>query len=237
LENIKLLKLRKNASFISIAAQYELIELNELYDFFRHFISNVGPAGLRASPISMNDAAEIYSKQPELFEHVKKFISDCDTGISNIKISTRIDASDEKVYFPVFFHNVQNNEFPVKDIHESSGTKTLFKNMALYRFALEVGGVLILDEFDINLHPHILPKLIDFFLDKTKNPFGAQFIFTTHNSEVLDDMGRYRSYFVNKVENESFGYRLDEIPGDIVRNDRSILPTYNAGKIGGVPAL
>jgi hypothetical protein len=42
---------------------------------------------------------------------------------------------------------------------------------------------------------------------------------------------------VNKEDNESFAYRLDEIPGDILRNDRPILPAYNDGKIGGIPKL
>jgi predicted ATPase len=94
-----------------------------------------------------------------------------------------------------------------------------------------------LDEFDIHLHPHILPKLIKLFLDPRSNPKGAQLLISTHDAEILNMLGRYRTFLVNKVENESFGYRLDELPGDIVRNDRPILPAYNEGKIGGVPRL
>jgi hypothetical protein len=51
----------------------------------------------------------------------------------------------------------------------------------------------------------------------------------------MDFLGRYRTILVNKENNESYGYRLDEISGDIIRNDRPISPAYNAGKIGGVP--
>jgi len=40
---------------------------------------------------------------------------------------------------------------------------------------------------------------------------------------------------VNKDENKSYSYRLDEIPGDMIRNDRPIEPIYRSGKIGGVP--
>jgi len=50
-------------------------------------------------------------------------------------------------------------------------------------------------------------------------------------------MGKYRTFLVNKTDNESFGYRLDEIPGEMLRNDRSITPIYNAGKIGGIPRI
>ena len=42
---------------------------------------------------------------------------------------------------------------------------------------------------------------------------------------------------VNKEKNESYLYRLDEIDGDIIRNDRPLSPVYKAGKIGGVPKL
>ncbi|TOA04168.1 hypothetical protein CGK40_02880, partial [Vibrio parahaemolyticus] len=42
-------------------------------------------------------------------------------------------------------------------------------------------------------------------------------------------------YLVNKEDGESYGYRLDEIPGSMIRNDRPITPLYVSGKIGGVP--
>lgn len=237
LEHLKSMKLRKNASIISTANQYEFKELYEIYNFFQMVISNVGPAGLRSTILSLNDASRILFERKDLFDFVKKFISECDTGVSDIKINVREDSNGEKEYFPIFIHKSNGRNHSISAINESSGTKALFRNMALYKIVLDLGGVLVLDEFDINLHSHILPKLIDFFLDPEKNPKNAQFIFTTHNSEVLDEMGRYRSYFVNKNENESFGYRLDEIPGDIVRNGRPILPSYNDGKIGGVPKL
>ena len=64
-------------------------------------------------------------------------------------------------------------------------------------------------------------------------------IFTTHNDNIMDIMGKYRITLLNKDKCESYAYRLDEIPGDILnlRNDRSILRVYNEGKIGGVPRL
>jgi hypothetical protein len=53
----------------------------------------------------------------------------------------------------------------------------------------------------------------------------------------MDYLGKYRVVFVNKEDNESFLYRLDELPGDLLRNDRSIEGVYNTGKIGGRPKL
>ncbi len=62
-------------------------------------------------------------------------------------------------------------------------------------------------------------------------------IFSTHNAKILDYTKKYRSVLVNKDASESYAYRLDEIPGDIIRNGRSLVSIYNSGKIGGVPRI
>lgn len=95
----------------------------------------------------------------------------------------------------------------------------------------------MLDEFDIYLHPLILPALLNLFIDEKFNKKNSQLIFTTHNSQIMDIIGKYRTVLLNKEDGESYGYRLDEIRGDLVRNDRPISPIYNSGKIGGVPKI
>ena len=97
--------------------------------------------------------------------------------------------------------------------------------------------MLVIDEFDINLHPDLLPMLVEFFESPQKNIKNSQLMFTTHNSEIMDVLSKYRTVLVNKENNESYLYRLDEIDGDIIRNDRPLSPVYNSGKIGGKPKL
>jgi AAA15 family ATPase/GTPase len=94
-----------------------------------------------------------------------------------------------------------------------------------------------MDEFDINFHPHILPLLIGIFDDKKLNKNNAQMLFTTHNTDIMDLIGKYRIVLINQKESESYGYRLDEISGDLLRNDRPITPGYRSGKLGGVPRV
>jgi hypothetical protein len=53
----------------------------------------------------------------------------------------------------------------------------------------------------------------------------------------MDKLSKYKVVLVNKEDNESFLYRLDELPGNIVRNDRSIESIYKTGKLGGTPNL
>lgn len=230
------MKQRTNVSFISTARQYDFEGLMNIYSFFRRIITNVSYGGLQKEK-DISFVSKFLLDHSEILEFVKTIISECDTGVSDIRIFDMDDSAGKIEYFPIFLHSHAGKVYPITDITESSGTKALFRNLVSYKLALDAGGVLVMDEFDIFLHPHILPKLIDLFLREETNPNGAQLIFTTHNTEILDKLGRYRTYLVNKEDNESYAYRLDEIGGDIIRNDRPISPTYDDGKIGGVPRL
>lgn len=230
-------KIRANASIISTAHQYELDELSNIYEFFNAFLSNVSYTGLAETPNNINLISKLLKDNAVMKRFVTDFIASCDTGISSIDILERKNGKEEKEFFPVFIHKNKNESLQIPHHTESSGTKALFRNLPLYKAMLETGGVLILDEFDTHLHPHILPKLFQLFNDPKINVEQAQLIVSTHDAELLNLLGRYRTYLVNKVDNESFAYRLDEIPGDILRNDRPILPAYNDGKIGGIPRI
>ena len=106
-----------------------------------------------------------------------------------------------------------------------------------YYSVLNKGGVLILDEFDINLHPDILPYLLDWFIKAENNPKHAQILFTTHNTDIMDILGRYRTYLFEKENGESFCYRLDEPKSPSMRNDRPISIPYRKHLIGGFPKI
>lgn len=231
------IKLRKNASIISTAHQYEFHELDDIYEYFEYLISNVSYGGLDETPREINFVSKFLNNHKTILEFVRKFVATCDTGISSIDIVEIKNQKGEKEYAPIFVHKVDNKLHPVTEHTESSGTKALFRNLPSYYLVLARGGLLVLDEFDTHLHPHILPKILQLFLDPKINKKNAQLLFTTHDAEILNTLGRYRTYLVNKEDNESFTYRLDEIPGDILRNDRPILPAYNDGKIGGIPKL
>lgn len=235
---LKKMKFRSNASAISTAHQHEMKELEPISKFFRNIVSNVGYDGVRErSFLDLNFVSGMFAKRPEFLDFARDFIRECDIGIADIEIIETEMPDEKKRYSPVFLHSVDGKNSPVTATTESSGTKQLFRNLFAYKLVLSIGGVLVLDEFDIYLHPHILPKLIDLFMDPEKNKMNAQLLFTTHSLEIIDISGRYRTYLVNKDENISFAFRLDEVPGDMLRNDRSLIPAYREGRIGGVPRL
>ena len=238
--DLKIIKLRSNASIISTANQYEIKSMKKIYlQFLLSRLSNVDHIeGLISfDSNNVNAISEWYHEDKDLFNFIKRKLCLFDLGLNDIKISYKEDMDGEKRYFPIFFHKYGNGEFKLDFKSESSGTKALYKTLHYYYFTLKFGRSLVFDEFDLHLHPHISPIIIDLFLNKKTNPYGAQIIFSTHDEKIMDKLGKYRTILINKENNESYAYRLDEIPGDILRNDRSISKPYNSGKIGGIPKV
>jgi hypothetical protein len=236
---LKVMKLRNNATLISTAKQYEISEINLVSDLFANiFAPNVANIGLHDGVLNYKEISEIYFNHKKLFKFVIKVLKDSDTGINDIRILEKEDEETGKVeYIPIFVYKINGNEKILSFHDQSSGVKSLYIQLGYYKTTLDTSGTLVLDEFDINLHPDLLPMLIDFFENEKKNPNNAQLIFSTHNTDIMDHLGKYRVVLVNKEDNESFLYRLDEIPGDMLRNDRPISPVYNSSKIGGKPKI
>jgi len=237
-EEIKSIKVRPNVSFLSTALQHDLQSIKPLNDLFELIMTNVYALGRHDGLISYQGASKFYYENKQIFKFVKEILQKSDTGIDDIDILKQEDKETGEIsYFPAFYFIINNERKTLFFHDQSSGTKSLFTQLGLYKIALNVGKPLILDEFDINLHPDLLPMLVDFFENNEINTKNAQLIFTTHHTEIMNKLGKYKIVLVNKQENESFLYRLDEIPGDLLRNDRAISPVYNAGKIGGKPKI
>jgi len=236
--DLKKIKIRKNASIISIAHQYEISSLEPIYGFFHSIVSNVSWAGRIDYSKEFKLASQFYVEHPAIFKQAKEFIRKSDLGIKDVKIKSATDDEGKQFFYPIFRHGVKDVEHPWLPYHaQSLGTKTMYNTIYHYLLALDAGGILVTDEFDIDFHPNLLPKFVGYFDDDVSNRKNAQMIFSTHNNEILNYMGKYRTMVVNKEDGESYGYRLDQIPGDIIRNDRPLVPLYISGRIGGVPRL
>ena len=235
--DLEKIKQRTNASLISSAHQYEITEILPIYRFFDSITVNVGWEGRIDFARDYKGISKYYNDNPKMFEPAIRIIREFDMGISNITIHKLTDEDGKKYYYPIFEHDTKakNNKLLYHD--QSLGTKALFRSLPYYIFALRYGGILIMDEFDTEYHPHMLIKLVSYFDKEKENIKNAQMLFSTHNTDILEYMGKYRTVLINKESSESYGFRLDEIPGDIIRNDRLIAPVYNSGKIGGIPRI
>ena len=240
LAELRFIRLKNNCSIISQIRQYkfraDMTDMHLMAEFFFKFISNVDFFGYKNIDLSYEVIAKEYNQDPALFHFVKQIVKSADDGIEDIIIKSRFDENGNEIFFPVFIHKHGDTNYGLNIQDESSGTRVLFQRMHMYWIVLTTGGLLALDEFDIHIHAMILPKIIELFLNPEININNAQFLFTAHNTEIIDTLGKYRTILVNKEDNESYCYRLDEIPGSMIRNDRTIVPLYLQGKLGGVPS-
>jgi len=242
LEEVKDINInRTNVSIISLAHQYGLDALEIFYHFAQNMATNVNLMGKMTNNehfLGYKDTSEAYFNDEKLLNIISNFLNEADTGITRIEIVELEDKiTKELSYEPLFHHEVNGKVYKLQYFEESNGTRLLYRQLGVYLEALRHGSIVAYDEFDIGLHPDLSLMIINLFEDNEINKNGAQLIFTSHHSEVIDKLGKYRLVFVNKEDNESYLYRLDEIPGDILRPDRSIMPAYNSHKIGGRPQV
>ena len=235
--SIKLI-LRNNASIISTLHQYDIIEIENIYSFFNNTFTNVVYTGLNYElDNKINKVSEIYYKDQGALAFASNLIRKFDTGISGIKILLNDSPLSQSLYYPVFSHDNLKELYKLNIHSESTGTKSLYINLLNYYWCIKIGGVLILDDFDINLHHDIHPYLLKIFTENKSNPKNAQLLFTSLNPSVMDILGKYRTYLFEKEEGESYGYRLDEPETKILRNDRSISEPYKRHYLGGYPKI
>ena len=119
---------------------------------------------------------------------------------------------------------------------ESDGTRKLMALSPAIETTLKKGGVLLVDEIEKDLHPTLVNLIVSKFQSKKTNPFGAQLIFTTHNTELLnlELLRKDQLYFVDKKANDGISelYSLSEFS---TRTTDNIRKGYIIGRYGAVP--
>ena len=124
---------------------------------------------------------------------------------------------------------------------ESTGTQVWTGLAGPVLDALGSGDVLLVDELDASLHPHLVAGLIDLFQDPRKNPKCAQLIFNAHDTTILGDAGERRSLGRDQIwfteKDDDGATRLYSLADFRPRRDESIARRYLHGRYGGVPNL
>lgn len=120
---------------------------------------------------------------------------------------------------------------------ESNGTNKIIKLSGPIFKTLMGGNVLFVDELDAKLHPMLTRAIVRLFMDKETNPHGAQLVFTTHDTHLLDTkyLRRDQIWFTEKDATEASDlYSLLDFK---VRNDRDIENDYINGRYGAIPFI
>jgi len=216
-----------------------------------------GPFGVGALGLSATERLflEHSSPQPALFddpefasrsdrESALTLLRFADLGIDDVQI---VDSESSEVRTsPLreprrqlrFIHRIAEQELPFDLTEESVGTQTWFALIGPTLSALRYGQILLFDEIDASLHPRLSARLLDLFQDHETNPYGAQLIFTTHDTSLLNYLNRDEVWLTEKNNNGTTALTaLAEYGGDKVRRSLNLERAYLQGRFGAVPEL
>lgn len=124
------------------------------------------------------------------------------------------------------------------DLDESAGTNKFYYYIGKLVKLFAEGGLLVSDEIDNNFHPSLLRQFVRFFNDPSINTAGAQLLFTSHDTNLLDPeiLRRDQIYFAEKsIKDETVLYALSDLKG--IRNNADFARQYLAGFYGALPLL
>jgi hypothetical protein len=251
-------KTRPNALFLSVVAQFNGRTAKIIANWFLDLevISGLDDRWLRFMTESL-------FSDPQRLAEVTYFIKTLDLSIDDLRLELDQQAINRfRSEFPDLFQAGEERKFPglyqIKtahrtynmigqpsdtvfldlDEHESEGTRKLFALAGPLLSTLGFGSVMIADEFDARLHPLITRRLVEAFNSHESNPLHAQLVFTTQDTNLLDNslLRRDQIWFAEK---DNYGatdlYSLAEYKG--VRNDASYEKDYIRGRYGAIPYL
>lgn len=134
--------------------------------------------------------------------------------------------------------NGQAASYSLELSDESDGTRKLMALAPAIESALRTGGILLVDELEREMHPMLVNYIIAKFQSKVSNPNGAQIVFTTHNTELmnLELLRKDQLYFVDKRDKDGVSelYTISEFS---TRTTENIRKGYLVGKYGATPDI
>ncbi len=259
-------KTRNNSLFISVAANFNGELAGNIIKWFRQLTVAHGLHEHNYEDIS-TQRIQNDSQKKSLVELICK----ADLGIENISTSEEVLFPPEqkpkegflKDIFETFMdekktiirtsHTKYSNGTPIGtvfmklDKEESEGTRKFFKLAGPILESLENGSVLVIDELEAKLHPLLTRMIVRLYHSEATNPNGAQLIFATHDTNLLNyvKFRRDQIWFTEKDHQQATDlYSLAEIkvPREDgtdrkVRKDARYEKDYFKGKYGAIPYL
>lgn len=241
---------RPNALFVSMAAQLNSDALGPVLDWFdnRLVIFN------ELAPLSPHVSVQML-KQESQRKAICDFLRAADISIADIELATkqtmiqqirlnlatglREEETREQAVDELKFHHLTEHGKAVFDLmDESSGTRNLLFLTGPILDILNKGLTLVVDELDTSLHTLLVQALVRLFHSPDVNTGGAQLVFTTHDTALLDAYGLFRRdqiWFVEKKPDQSSVIfpLIDFSP----RKNEALERGYLQGRYGGLPLL
>ena len=204
--------------------------------------------------LTKNSVADAYGVDAEQLRDdeyrsvIEAMLRVADFGIQSLQIreveNVKRLAKTEEEYINIdAIHLVQDEDgnthpFALNMTEESDGTNSYFKLVGIVKNVLDKGGLLVADEMDAHLHPLLMKHLVMLFNSETYNPNGAQLIFTSHNTNLLDlDVLRRDQIWFTEKDEKCVATDLFSLYDFSVRKDAKVEKGYLIGRYGAIPFI
>lgn len=254
-------KTRDNALFLSVVAQFNGETAGRILKWFTGFRTIYG---LEDKNLEKYTARCLLD--PSKHDQLVRLTRDADVGIADLGVTeATVNPNEEalKLFAPDFQKELRNQtSLEIMAIHqkyrdgepdilvpfpfnerESEGTKKFLRMSAPLLDCLNNGYVVAIDELDAKLHPLLTKAIVGLFNSAEWNPKGAQLIFVTHDTNLLEygKLRRDQIWFTEKTRRSATAlYSLAEFKfpdGTKVRNDAALEANYIRGRYGAIPYL
>ncbi len=239
---------RPNALFLSTAIQLNSEQLQPVFNWIVNKLV-IFPA---SSIINPSFSIEMLQSN-EGKKTIEDFLASAGISFSNINLITRKgwaqtlhfnhltgetnapQREEKDILTPQFLHETEHGS-AIFELHEESlGTQRLFALAGPIMDILKQGRILIVDELDSSMHPLLVRYLVNVFHNPSVSRKGAQLIFTTHDTSLLNQevFRRDQIWLVDKNRQQATTvYPLTEFSP---RKNEALERGYLMGRYGAVP--
>ncbi|MBI5920193.1 MAG: ATP-binding protein [Betaproteobacteria bacterium] len=241
---------RPNALFLSMAVQLNSDALRPVFDWF------VNGLVIFNEQVQLSPQVSIQMlKQADGRKQICDFLTAADISIADIEVVTR-KVPGQAVHFDLvagktevrteemeehqlrFSHITEQGKAVFDLMDESNGTRNLLFLTGPVMDILRKGLTLVIDELDTSLHTLLVRELVRLFHRPEVNIGGAQLIFTTHDTSLLDAHDLFRRdqvWFVEKDRDQASA--LVSLSEFSPRKHEALERGYLMGRYGAVPFL
>ncbi|HSU14764.1 ATP-binding protein [Longimicrobium sp.] len=240
---------RPNSLFLSAAAQNNHQMLSPLHEWFSKQLRVIEAGTFDNLTLEVSERCLDPDYRAKVFDILKS----ADLGITEIEVleDDQEGAARARMLDKMMAVFGSSELASVKLVHrtngripvalpfkgESAGTRTLFALAGAMVEVMTSGGTLVVDELDRSLHPHLALKIVRMFNDPETNPNGAQLIFNTHDTNLLDTelLRRDQIWFTEKGDDGAT--RLFPLTDFRARKHENLERGYLQGRFGAVPSV
>ena len=230
-----------NKLYLSVASNWSYVKVIPVLEWFAS-----------CQIITKNSVADAYGLEAEQLKDddyrrvIASMLRIADFGIQSLQVrdSDPISSKRGDIFTNVdAVHTVQHVEgnissYTLNMTEESDGTNSYFKLIGVVKKALDLGTLLVADEMDAHLHPLLTKHLVSLFNSAEFNPKGAQLIFTSHNTNLLDlDVLRRDQIWFTEKDEQTAATDLFSLYDFSIRKDAKVEKGYLIGRYGAIPFI